>query len=200
LRGLGFNRESPTQANMSLTLIIGPMFAGKSSAILQKVRRADVLGWKHLVITNRIDTRYDLSGCQVVTHDHASADAVGVQVLAEVLGTDAYTDARLIVVEEAQFFPDLLNFVKKAVDEDKKEVVVVGLDGDSDRKPFGEILNVLPLADEVIRLSALCKRCGDGTRAVFTALVRGEKSGQVCVGGADMYEAMCRRHYLENKV
>ncbi len=184
---------------MSLTLIIGPMFAGKSSAILQKVRRAEILGWKHLVLTNRIDVRYDTSGSQIVTHDHAGMDAYGVTKLEEVFPTDRYTEARLIVIEEAQFFTDLYSFVLKAVEEDGKEVVVVGLDGDSDRKPFGQILEVLPLADEVIRLSALCKRCGDGRAALFSALVRGVKQGQVHVGGADMYEPMCRKHFLENK-
>jgi thymidine kinase len=186
-------------AQMSLTLIIGPMFAGKSSAILQKVRRAEILGWKHLVLTNRIDVRYEASGTQIVTHDHAGMDACGIIKLEEVFGTDRYSEAKLVVIEEAQFFTDLYTFVLKAVEEDGKEVVVVGLDGDSDRKPFGQILEVLPLADEVIRLSALCKRCGDGRPALFSALVRGVKQGQVHVGGADMYEPMCRKHYLENK-
>ncbi len=175
------------------------MFAGKSSAILQKVRRAEILGWKHLVLTNRIDVRYESSGTQIMTHDHAGMDACGITRLEEAIGTDRYNEAKLVVVEEAQFFPDLYAFVLKAVEEHNKEVVVVGLDGDSDRKPFGQILEVLPLADEVIRLSALCKRCGDGKAALFSALVRGTKQGQVHVGGADMYEPMCRKHFLENQ-
>jgi thymidine kinase len=184
---------------MSLTLIIGPMFAGKSSAILQKVKRAEILGWKHLVLTNRIDVRYESSGTHIVTHDHAGIEAVGLIKLEEAFGTDRYNEAKLVVIEEAQFFTDLSKFVLKAVEEDGKEVVVVGLDGDSDRKPFGQILEILPLADEVIRLSALCKRCGDGRAALFSALVRGVKQGQVHVGGADMYEPMCRKHFLENQ-
>jgi len=175
------------------------MFAGKSSAILQKVRRAEILGWKHLVLTNRIDVRYETSGSTIHTHDHAGMEACGVMKLEEAIGTDCYNEARLVVIEEAQFFSDLYTFVLKAVEEDGKEVVVVGLDGDSDRKPFGQILEVLPLADEVIRLSALCKRCGDGTAALFSALVKGTKESQVCVGGADRYEPMCRRHFLENQ-
>lgn len=184
---------------MSLTLILGPMFAGKSSAILQRVRRAEVLGWNHLVITAAIDTRYDISGAKVVTHDHAGVDALGVKVLEGVRERSDYQDARLIVVEEGQFLPDLYEFVVSAVEEDGKEVVVVGLDGDSDRRPFGRILDLIPLADEVVRITSLCKRCGDGTAALFSALVKGVKQGQVHVGGADMYEPMCRKHYLKNK-
>lgn len=185
---------------MRLELILGPMFAGKSSAILARVRRAEALGWKHLVITCAIDTRYDAGGCQIKTHDHAGMEALGVKVLEGMRERAEYRDARLIVVEEGQFFPDLVDFVVAAVESDGKDVLVVGLDGDSDRKPFGQILKLVPLADDVIRLSALCKRCGDGTEARFSAYVAAvQKGGQVSVGAADRYEPMCRLHYLENR-
>ncbi len=184
---------------MHLTLILGPMFAGKSSAILSRVKRAKVLGWKTMVITCDIDKRYDVSGAKVMTHDLTGIEAIGVNVLEGITWTKEYLHARLIVIEEAQFFPDLYKFVVEAVDKHGKDVVVVGLDGDSDRKPFGQILDLVPLADEVMRLTSLCKRCGDGTAAIFTALVSGVKGEQVCVGGAEKYEPMCRLHYLINK-
>lgn len=157
-----------------------------------------MLGWKHLVITAAIDTRYDLSGAAVVTHDQSRCSALGVKVLEGVQDRFEYKNAKLVIIEEGQFIPDLYAFVIRAVEEHGKEVVVVGLDGDSDRKPFGDILQLVPLADELIRLTALCKRCGDGTAALFSALVKGTKESQVCVGGADRYEPMCRKHYLEN--
>jgi len=182
---------------MSLELILGPMFAGKSSEILSRIRRAEVLGWGHFVITNSIDTRYDTSGCQVVTHDKVAVSATGVKELMSVISVEGYNNSRLVIVEEGQFFGDLLQFVEHAVEVDKKDVVVVGLNGDSDRQPFGDILGLVPLADKITHLTALCKRCGDGTPALFSALVRGKKSGQVFVGGADCYEPMCRRHYLD---
>ena len=184
---------------MSLELIVGPMFAGKSSAILSRVRRARTLDWNVFLVTCAIDTRYDASGCQIITHDKDGLSAIGVKSLEGVRGLKDYTEARLVVIEEAQFFPDLFDFVKTAVEEDKKDLVVVGLDGDSDRKPFGKVLDLIPLCDKVTKLTSLCKRCGDGTPALFSALVRGHKDSQVCVGGADMYEPMCRKHYLENE-
>jgi thymidine kinase len=183
---------------MSLEIVMGPMFAGKSTAILSRVRRARTLGWNCFLVTCVIDTRYDSSGASIMTHDKEGVSAIGVTKLEEVKEMPEYKQAKLVVVEEGQFFPDLLNFVKEAVDKEKKEVVVVGLDGDSDRKPFGDLLQLIPLADKVHKLTSLCKRCGDGTAAIFSALVKGEKQGQVCVGGADMYEPMCRKHYLLN--
>lgn len=184
---------------MHLTLILGPMFAGKSSAILAKVRRARILGWNTLVLTSALDTRYQDSVTEVKTHDQEFLKALGVVSLLGVKESVMYSQARLLIIEEAQFFKDLYEFVVHAVEVDGKDVIVVGLDGDSDRRPFGDILRLVPLADEVVKLTALCKRCGDGTAALFSALVVGEKTEQICVGGADRYEPLCRRHYLENQ-
>ncbi len=190
---------SNEKQTMYLSIVLGPMFAGKSSEILRRVRRAQVLGWEILLLTCAIDKRYSETGHEVMTHDKEHLDAHGVQVLKGVSDWKEYKSARVIVIEEAQFFPDLYDFVVKAVEEDGKDVLVVGLDGDSDRKPFGDMLRLVPLADEVQHLTALCKRCGDGTPALFSALVKGQKTEQICVGGEDRYEAMCRRHYLENR-
>jgi thymidine kinase len=184
---------------MSLELIVGPMFAGKSSAILSRVRRARTLDWNVFLVTCAIDTRYDASGCQIITHDKDGLSAIGVKSLEGVRGLKDYIDARLVVIEEAQFFTDLYEFVRVAVEDDKKDLVIVGLDGDSDRKPFGKVLDLIPLCDKVTKLTSLCKRCGDGTPALFSALVHGQKDSQVCVGGADMYEPMCRKHFLTNE-
>jgi len=81
-----------------------------------------------------------------------------------------------------------------------KDVIVVGLDGDSDRKPFGDIIYLVPIADVITKLTALCRRCGDGSIALFTSLKRdATKDGIVCVGGADTYEPLCRKHFCEVK-
>lgn len=148
-----------------------------------------------------LDTRYNEDGCAVKTHDldGVAAHGLGVNDLAKIFDSEAYA-CPLIIIEEAQFFAGLYDVVLRAVETDKKDVIVVGLDGDSDRKPFGDILRLVPLADTVTRLTALCKRCGDGTVALFSALVLGKegKSEQIYVGGADKYLPMCRKHYLEN--
>ena len=187
---------------MSLELIIGPMFAGKSSAVLQRIRRAKVIGRKVFIVTSILDTRYDLSGASVKTHDQEGlgATGLGVNELKQILTLGQFHQANLVIFEEAQFFNGLYDIIKMIVETYKKDVIVVGLDGDSDRRPFGDILSLIPLADSVMKLSALCKRCSDGTEGHFTALVADKegKKEQIYVGGADKYLPMCRRHYLEN--
>lgn len=181
---------------MSLELIIGPMFSGKSTTILRRVKRAEVIGVKSLIVTSIIDTRYNTSTNHVKTHDKQMADAIGLEDLKEITLFAAFQNAKLIIIEEAQFFTGLYEMVAKLVEVYKRDVIVVGLDGDSERRPFGEILQLIPLADTITKLTALCKRCCDGTAALFT-YCKSSKTTQVCVGGDDTYEALCRRHYLE---
>jgi len=181
---------------MSLELIIGPMFSGKSTTILRRVKRAEVIGINSLIVTSIVDTRYNKNTNLVKTHDKQIAEAIGLQTLKEITLFAAFQKAQLIIIEEAQFFEGLYEMVKLLVETYAKDVIVVGLDGDSERKPFGEILQLIPLADTVTKLTALCKRCCDGTAALFT-YCKSNKDAQICVGGDDKYEALCRKHYLQ---
>lgn len=186
---------------MSLELLIGPMFAGKSSAIQSIVRRHESMGWRVFVVTNSIDTRYSDTPA-VVSHDRHVIPATAVSRLMPLLETSDYSNSRLVVIEEAQFFPDLVPFVRRVVDTDCKHCVVVGLDGDAERRPFGTVLDLVPMCDRVTKLTAMCKRCADGTPALFTFAAAAEavaanEAGVPCVGSDDRYVPLCRRHYLD---
>ena len=179
---------------MSLELLIGPMFAGKSSAIQSIVRRHESMGWSVFVVTNSMDTRYS-DAPAVVNHDKIAIPAVAVKELLPLLTSAGYRGSRLVVIEEAQFFPDLYDFVLSAVEKDAKHVICVGLDGDSDRKPFGDLLRLVPLCDKLTKLTALCSECKDGSPALFS-FYKNLKSTQLAVGASDQYEPLCRKHFL----
>ena len=66
-----------------------------------------------------------------------------------------------------RFFNDLYEFVLKCEEKDKK-VIMSGLDGDSNRKPFGQILNCIPLCDSVVKLTAMDMIDKDGSEAIFS--------------------------------
>jgi thymidine kinase len=180
---------------MKLELFIGPMFAGKSSSIIGILRRHAFIRKSTLVLTSSIDTRYSSEG-YIVSHNNESYPALAFSELIPLINTDSFNDSHCIVIEEAQFFPDLKNFVLMAVETHGKHVICVGLDGDSNRKPFGQILDLIPYADTIAKFQALCSRCADGTEAIFTYRKPGAPSGQINVGTYDMYEALCRKHYL----
>jgi thymidine kinase len=98
----------------------------------------------------------------------------------------------VIIIDESQFFDDLRVFVES---QETKHVVVVGLDGDYLRKPFGQVLDCIPLADKVTKLTAMCEKCADGTPALFSYRKVLDKN-QVSIGGSNKYSAFCRSCYL----
>ena len=178
---------------MSLELIIGPMFAGKTSVLQSIHRRWKSLGFICVAYKPQMDTRYSKES--ITSHDQIHTSATTVTHLMECLKTEEYKSANLILIEEAQFFPDLFEFVMLSVEENKKQVVVAGLDGDKYRMPFGQILNLIPYADRIQKLTAFCRLCGDGTPALFS-FCSSKKQDQILVGASENYQAVCRKHYL----
>eukprot|EP00474_Spongospora_subterranea_P001015 CRZ01473.1 hypothetical protein [Spongospora subterranea] len=182
---------------------MGPMFSGKSSLLQARIRRFQTMKWDTLVLTSCLDTRHTKGIHEVhalTTHDGISVPALAVNQLMPVIMLESYQNAKAIVLEEAQFFSDLLEFVLHAVEIDCKNVIVAGLDGDRNRCQFGQILDLIPYSDTVTKLNSLCLRCGDGSPGVFSCLVaEDEERQQIRVGGDEIYEAMCRKHYLEYK-
>jgi len=186
---------------MSLELIIGPMFAGKSSAVQSIIRRHRALGWSVCVLTHASDTRYSETPA-VVNHDAVAIPAIGCASLSEMKDNLDFKQSALVIIEEAQFFDDLVPFVINAVEEMKKHIVVVGLDGDAMRRPFGHVLELIPFTDRITKLTAMCAICRDGKPALFTYAHSDEATtrtvaGEACVGAADKYTPLCRRHYLD---
>lgn len=176
---------------MSLEVILGPMFSGKSSRILSIVSRYSAIGMSILVIKHSADNRYSQN--EVATHDGRRAPCVSVGEFSEI-NEGFLRSFQVIVVEEAQFFRDLVQFVKYTVDDLHKNVFLVGLDGDSERRPFGEILQCIPLADRVEKITALCGGCANGAEAIFTRR-RVPCDRQMVVAGSNLYEAVCRSCY-----
>lgn len=183
---------------MSLELFLGPMFAGKSSAVLGIVRRNKVIHRRTLCVTSALDKRYT-EEAQIVSHNKESHPAMAVGQLVPLLEHPEFHAAECIIVEEAQFFTDLTAFVLPAVETHGKHVICVGLDGDSERRPFGQLLDLIPYADSYQKFTALCSRCSDGTPALFTYRKAGAPTTQISVGGQNQYEALCRTHFLQGQ-
>ena len=180
---------------MSLDIILGPMFAGKSSRILSIVSQYDALGMRVLVIKHANDVRYG-EDQNVITHNGHRTPCRAVRDLFDI-GLNELLTYDVIIVDEAQFFHGLIGFVESIVDTHEKHLYLVGLDGDSNRRRFGELLDCIPLADRVERVTAFCHRCADGTPGLFSWRHSGPIHQQVAVGGANSYIALCRHCYLQ---
>lgn len=176
---------------MSLKVYIGPMFSGKTSKIMEIYYKHIKTDMQVMVINHSFDVRY--SNTMMSNHNKEMIPCLWTDTLSNITETEiANTD--IILINEGQFFTDLYKCVKKWVEIDGKKVYVCGLDGDSNRKKFGEMLDIIPIADKVVKLNALCSICKNGKKAAFTIRLTQETS-QILIG-SDCYKPVCRQCYV----
>jgi thymidine kinase len=175
-----------------LELIIGPMYAGKSTELIRTVHRYKCLNKKIIVINHKLNNRYGSD--QLTTHNKEKIDHCIILDNLKDLDENLLNDTDVIIIEELQFFSDAYETVIQWCDVYKKSVIAAGLDGDFLKNPFGSVLWLIPHAEKVTKLNALCKKCGDGTLANFTKRITKDDE-KTLVGTDDIYEAVCRKHF-----
>jgi|TARA_B110000967_G_scaffold115004_1_gene117682 thymidine kinase len=169
---------------------MGNMFSGKTSELIRRLKRLKVIGKNILVVNSAKDTR---SPDEVLkTHDNVKFNCLKVYDIFEVLKQVEFDEADVIAIDEAQFFPKLRRFVECCLLVNKS-VILAGLDADSFQQKFGELIDCIPLACEVTKLSALCMHCNNGVSGPFTKRIVDDQRLEL-IGGSDMYEAVCRDH------
>lgn len=177
---------------MSLDIVMGPMFSGKSTYALSYIRRQRAIGKNVVVIKPNIDVRYSADDV-LVTHDKEQIPCTIWNTDIPLRLTEPIQKADCVVFEEAQFFNGLAIFVQRLLVDYNKNVLIVGLDGDAYQRPFGEIFQCIPWATSVTKLNALCSQCKDGTLAPYSRRMI-ENPNQIDVGGSDKYESVCLQH------
>ena len=190
-----------------LEIILGGMYAGKTSRLVEIYKQCKFCNISVAVINHSIDNRYDEE--LLSTHDQVKIPCIKTDKLMDVwtnfisLEQDISLVPRVkdklkvatssvILINEGQFFPDLEEFVKSLLLNNKK-VYVCGLDGDFERKKFGQILDLIPLCDKVTKLTSLCSICKDGTPGIFSKRLSEEKTQTIV--GSDNYIPVCRSCY-----
>lgn len=178
-----------------LELIIGPMYAGKSTELIRIINRYKCLNKNIIVINHSFNNRYGSTG--LTTHNKEKFEQCLTLSKLGSLDENLLENIDVIIIEELQFFEDAYDIIIDWCDNKNKIVIAGGLDGDFKRMPFGDVLRLIPHAEKITKLSALCKKCGDGTHAHFTKRII-NKDEKTIIGSDDIYEAVCRKHYLEN--
>ena len=131
----------------------------------------------------------------LLTHNDHYIPAHMVSRLEDVFTLPAYGSAAVIGIDECQFYSDLFECVLKMIERDGKIVYLAGLDGTFERKKFGQILDLVPYCDTVTKLAGVCKQCSTLNNAIFSKSYA-QQTGDINVGGAEKYHAVCRRHFL----
>jgi len=172
-----------------LELILGPMFSGKTTRLVQHYKKYSYICKNVAVINYADDTRYHDS--LLSTHDKIMIPCVFAKTLASVKETIDAAD--VILINEGQFFEDIYEAVLEMVEVCHKIVYICGLDGDFKRNRFGRLLDLVPYCDEITKLSSLCAYCKNGTQGIFSHRITGETS-QVVIG-TENYVPLCRNCY-----
>lgn len=179
-----------------IDIIMGCMFSGKSTEIIRLINRYKALDKKILIVNHSKDIRYKKDS--ISTHSNINIDCISIDDLDKIKNETKYEYNRkdVIVIEEAQFFNNLYEFVLTSAEQDNKIIILAGLDGDSNRNEFGDIIKLIPKCDSVTKLHALCSICKDGTLAPFTKRLV-ENKDQIFIG-IDEFIPVCRYHYLKD--
>jgi thymidine kinase len=181
-----------------ITVYTGPMFSGKTQALMARLQSKQRAHKKVLVVKPELDDRYDSLAEIVVKQKtaqrfekHASMAAYPIKTAVQLDALIAEVDPDIIGVDEAQFFDEDFSVALDTIahrSSKNLEVYVAGLDLDAWAKPFGPMPYLLAIADRVEKFMANCFQCGQDAR--FTQKIGGS-AGLIEVGADDLYEARC---------
>lgn len=174
-----------------IEVICGSMFSGKTEELIRRMRRAQFARQKVEIFKPDIDTRY--SAEDVVSHEGNTISSTPVSSSGAILLLAE--DVEVVGIDEAQFFDDGLPAVCRELADRGVRVICAGLDMDYRCVPFGPMPNLCAIADEVLKVHAICLRCGS-LAYVSHRLIANDK--RVLLGEKMEYEPLCRECYLES--
>jgi thymidine kinase len=178
----------------TIEVIAGVMFSGKSEELIRRVRRALIARRSAQVFKSHLDDRYG-GVHRVSSHDGTEIEAMPVDRAAEIFRA-IRRETEVVAIDEAQFLDSGILGVATSLAERGARVIVAGTDTDFRGEPFGSMGALMAIAESVDKLQAICVVCGelacrnqrliDGQPALY-------HSPTIMVGGAETYEARCRR-------
>lgn len=192
---MGNNTSSNMSNNANLGFLhiyIGPMYAGKTTKLIETYEECLTNDEKVIVLTHSDDIRYSID--KLSNHDQKKICCFKYDKICSCIKeqNDDIMECNSILIDEGQFFDDLYEQVLYLVNVLHKRVYVFGLDGDFQRNKFGQILDLIPHCDTVRKLHSNCMDCNKD--AIFSHRIVQSKE-QVLIGNNDVYHPLCRSCY-----
>src|SRR3954469_3952482 len=173
-----------------IEVISGCMFSGKTEELIRRLNRALIAKQKVEIFKPVVDNRYHHE--QIVSHNENRIRSTPVNFASDIILLAG--DCEVVGIDEAQFFDEAIVEVCNALANNGKRVIVAGLDMDYEGKPFGQMPNLLAIAEFVTKVHAICAQTGE--LASFSYRLTDNK-GQVVLGEKDKYEARSRKAFIE---
>ncbi|MEO5908227.1 MAG: thymidine kinase [Ginsengibacter sp.] len=168
-----------------IEVICGSMFSGKTEELIRRLKRVEIAHLKAEIFKPSFDTRYDDQ--KIVSHDENKIISTPIDNSQTILLLAQ--DVDVVGIDEAQFFDDEIANVCETLALKGMRVIIAGLDMDYQGKPFGQMPNLLAIADYITKLHAICVVCGNIANVSYRKINTG---GQVLLGEKDIYEPRCR--------
>ena len=174
----------------SIEVICGSMFSGKTEELIRRMRRAQLAKLTIEIFKPAMDTRYHHTN--VTSHDSNSIPSTAVDHSSTILLLG--NAAKVVGIDEAQFFDDELPYVCNQLANSGIRVIVAGLDMDFKGRPFGPIPALMAIAEQVTKVHAVCVRCGAPANYSYRVAEGQEK---LLLGEKDHYEPRCRACFYQ---
>lgn len=178
----------------SLHLITGPMFSGKTEKLINLVKEAEWQGQKIYTIKPALDDRYD--PYEIVSHSGKKLGCRSVRAISdEFIQNLIDGPPDILAIDEAQLFPSFLSHdIILHLNARGCSVIAAGLDLDFKGRPFEGFQHLMPYADRLSKLTAVCHKC----QSPFACRTQRVQDGheltdgrRIMVGGQEQYEARC---------
>ena len=168
-----------------IEVICGSMFSGKTEELIRRLKRVKIANLKAEIFKPAIDMRYD--EIKIVSHDTNFIQSTPVESSQNILLLAQGAD--VVGIDEAQFFDEEIVNVCEQLAMRGIRVIVAGLDMDYTGKPFGQMPNLLAIADYITKLHAICVKCGNIANISYR---KSSEGGQILIGEKEEYEPRCR--------
>jgi len=180
-----------------IEVIAGCMFSGKSEELIRRLKRAQIAKQKVIALKSSLDNRYGLEA--IASHSGVRLESALVSSPADILQVAEEKHVDVIGIDEVQWFDANIIDVAEYLAGKGLRVILAGLDQDFRGEPFGPMPQLLALAEEVTKLTAICMVCGrpaTRTQRIVNGRPARYDDPVVMVGASEMYEARCREHHL----
>lgn len=185
------NGELRMETQGKLIMITGPMFAGKTTALMDMIEERLTLGRIVLVCKPAKDQRYD-AGDRLSTHDGKHTGALGIATAEYILDAEDLAEVGVVVIDEAHFLKRGIASVVRILTQQGKEVILAGLWFNYRGKVFTHMAHLATKATEHRRLKARCGRCGED--AEYSLLLGARPKNWV--GGKESWEPRCAACFM----
>jgi thymidine kinase len=172
-----------------ITVIAGPMYSGKTTELLTYIEIYKLGNKPYKIFKPIIDNRYGVD--EIKSHSGMSEKAIPLSK-----STDCFkhlNEEKAIFFDEVQFFDEELPGVVRKLRKLGKDVICAGLDMSFKENPFETTIQLMGLADKVIKKKAVCHECGEYKGIISYKLSANDS--EIDVGGFEKYVAVCMDCY-----